>query len=126
MGKTDVFESDYLENDDIFADLVNGERYEKLSSQAKILLLKLTNIKKIPGVGEKELEEGEFSLCKAFEDMKEEGRIEGKTEEKENGIRSALHIIKELNGTREQGIAALIKEYSLSKESAVEKVALYW
>lgn len=102
------------------------ERYEKLSSQAKILLLKLTNIKKIPGVGEKELEEGEFSLCKAFEDMKEEGRIEGKTEEKENGIRSALHIIKELNGTREQGIAALIKEYSLSKESAVEKVALYW
>ena len=28
MGKTDVFESDYLENAEIFADLVNGVLYE--------------------------------------------------------------------------------------------------
>lgn len=61
------------------------ERYEGLSSQAKILLLRLTNIKKIPGVGERELERGEFSMCKAFEDMKEEGREEGKMEGKLEG-----------------------------------------
>lgn len=28
MGKTDVFESDYLENAEIFADLVNGVLYQ--------------------------------------------------------------------------------------------------
>lgn len=61
------------------------ERYEGLSSQAKILLLRLANIKKIPGVGERELERGEFSMCKAFEDMKEEGREEGKIEGKMEG-----------------------------------------
>lgn len=110
------------------------DRYEDLSREAKILLSKLTNIKKIPGVGEKEFERGEFDMCKAFEDMKEEGReegkiegrAEGKAEERENGIRSALNIIKEFSGSREQGISALIKEYSLSRENAMEKVALYW
>ena len=156
MGKADVYESDYLETEEIFADpvnvvLYNGEqvvkkekmeehrdRYEDLSREAKILLSKLTNIKKIPGVEKEEFERGEFDMCKAFEDMKEEGKIEGraegkiegraegKAEERENGIRSALNIIKEFSGSREQGISALIKEYSLSRENAMEKVALYW
>ena len=114
------------------------DRYEDLSREAKILLSKLTNIKKIPGVEKEEFERGEFDMCKAFEDMKEEGKIEGraegkiegraegKAEERENGIRSALNIIKEFSGSREQGISALIKEYSLSRENVMEKVALYW
>lgn len=54
------------------------KRYEKLSDQAKRLLASLTNIKEIPNVGKDEFERGEFDMCKAFEDMKEEGRIEGK------------------------------------------------
>lgn len=110
------------------------EQYEELSSQAKILLTKLTNIKKIPGVSGEAFERGEFSMCKAFEDMKEEGKIEGRIEgkiegreeERESGIRKALNIVKEFGGSREQGITSLIKEYKLSKEGAMEKVALYW
>ncbi len=53
------------------------ERYAGLSGQAKVLLTRLTNIKKIPGVGEEAFRRGDFSMCKAFEDMREEGRIEG-------------------------------------------------
>lgn len=98
------------------------EQYEELSSQAKILLTKLANIKKIPGVSGEAFEKGEFSMCKAFEDMKEEGKIE----ERESGIQKALNIVKEFGGSREQGITSLIKEYKLSKEGAMEKVALYW
>ncbi len=59
---------------------VHRGQYEELSSQAKVLLTKLTNIKGIPGVEAGEFERGEFSMCKAFEDMKEEGRSEGKIE----------------------------------------------
>ena len=55
----------------------NRERYEKLSNQTKALIAELTNIKKIPGVTEKDLRKGEFEMCKAFEDMREEGREEG-------------------------------------------------
>ncbi len=110
------------------------EQYEELSSQAKVLLARLTNMKKIPGIAEKEFERGEFSMCKAFEDMREEGKMEGKAEgkiegraeERENGIRSALNIVKGFSGSKEQGISALIKEYKLSRELAMEKVALYW
>ena len=32
------------------------EQYEELSSQAKVLLARLTNMKKIPGIAEKEFE----------------------------------------------------------------------
>ena len=53
------------------------ERYAGLSGQAKVLLTRLTNIKRIPGVGEEAFRRGDFSMCKAFEDMREEGRIEG-------------------------------------------------
>lgn len=65
-------------------------------------------------------------MCKAFEDMKEEGKNEGKTEERENGIHKALNIVKEFGGSKEQGITSLIKEYKLTREGAMEKVALYW
>ncbi len=58
----------------------NEEKYRKLSSQAKALLAHLTNIKKLPDVKSEDIEKGEFDMCKAFEDMKEEGRIEGKAE----------------------------------------------
>mgnify|MGYP001056854445 CR=1 FL=1 len=54
----------------------NRERYEKLSSQAKILLSEITGIKRLPGMGEEKFRKGEFDMCKAFEDMKEEGRAE--------------------------------------------------
>ena len=53
------------------------EKYKKLSCQAKVLLTKLTNIKKIPDVSEEEFRRGDFEMCKAFEDMREEGKAEG-------------------------------------------------
>lgn len=53
------------------------EKYRELSRQAKVLLTKFTNIKKIPGVPEEKFRKGDFDMCKAFEDMKAEGRAEG-------------------------------------------------
>lgn len=53
------------------------EEYKKLSRQAKILLTKLTNIKKIPDVSEEKFRKGDFDMCKAFEDMEEKERAEG-------------------------------------------------
>ena len=77
-------------------------------------------------------------MCKAFEDMKEEGRIEGikegerkgikkgKRKEREKSIKSLLHVIKQFNGSKEQGINILIEEHQLSRKAAMKKVALYW
>ena len=59
----------------------NREWYEKLSNQAKLLLAHLTNIKKILNVEDKDFRKGEFSMCKAFEDMEKKGRMDGRAEE---------------------------------------------
>ncbi len=118
------------------------EQYDRLSCQAKVLLTKLTNIKEISGVKPEEFAKGEFSMCKAFEDMKEEGRLEGikegiekgmrkgerkgKRKEREKSIKSLLRVIKQFNGSKEQGINILIEEHQLSRKAAMKKVALYW
>ncbi len=62
-------------------------QYDELSSQAKVLLTKLTNIKGISGVKPEKFAKGKFSMCKAFEDIKEEGIIEGEKRGMEKGIR---------------------------------------
>lgn len=76
------------------------EKYQALSSQAKVLLTKLTNIRKIPDVTEEAFKKGEFDLCKAFVDMKEEGRVEGMA----------------------QGIVELGCEFGLSEKMILEKL----
>ena len=40
------------------------------------MLSEITGIKRLPGMGEEKFRKGEFDMCKAFEDMKEEGRAE--------------------------------------------------
>lgn len=79
--------------------------YRNLSSQAKVLLTKLTNIKKIPGVEAEQFEKGEFDMCKAFEDMKEEGREEGR----EEGMMTAIrNLMKSKGWTAQDAMDALM------------------
>lgn len=94
----------------------NREQYEELSSQAKILLTKLTNIKKIPGVEAGRFERGEFSMCKAFEDMKEEGKIEGRLEGRSEG-----RIEGRLEGRAEE-IVESGYEFQLSEEEVLKRL----
>ena len=106
------------------------ERYENLSGQAKVLLTKLANIRKIPGVGEKEFEKGDFSMCKAFEDMRKEGFIEG---EKKGEIKGevkgrAKEIIEtgyEFKLSREDTLRRLQDKLNISLEKAQEYVRIY-
>ncbi len=53
------------------------KQYGKLSNQAKVLLMRLANIKKIPDIKGEDFARGEFDMCKAFEDMRAEGKAEG-------------------------------------------------
>lgn len=46
--------------------------------------------------------------------------------QKEEGIQKLVKVIKELSGSQEKARQKLMEEYDLSRESAVEKVALYW
>ena len=97
----------------------NRERYEKLSNQTKALLAKLANIREIPGVTENDLRRGEFEMCKAFEDMKEEGRIEGIKEGIKEGMKeTALKMLQRGKLSIEE-----IAEYSGFEIEEIERLA---
>ena len=96
---------------------LHKEEYEKLSGQAKVLLTKLTNIREIPGVEEEAFERGEFSMCKAFEDMREEGKLEGKIEGRAEELIEM--ICKKLQKNKP---AAMIAEELEKELSVVENI----
>lgn len=96
---------------------LHEKEYEKLSGQAKVLLTKLTNIREIPGVGEEAFERGEFSMCKAFEDMREEGKLEGKIEGRAEELIEM--ICKKLQKNKP---AAMIAEELEKELSVVENI----
>lgn len=102
------------------------ERYGKLSSQAKVLLTTLTNIKKIPNVTEDEFRKGNFDMCKAFEDVKEEGRNEGRIEGETLGrAREIVELGHEYGISESTILGKLQSKLNLSRENAAEYLMMY-
>lgn len=100
------------------------ERYGGLSRQAKVLLTKITNIKKIPDVTQEDFEKGEFDMCKAFEDMEIKGRIEGEKIGRIEGEKKG-RIEGERKGRvegRAREIVELGREFGLSESKILEKL----
>lgn len=92
------------------------EKYQALSSQAKLLLARLTNMKRIPNVTEEKFRKGDFDMCKAFEDMREEGRIEGEKQGRIEGEKCGR-----IEG-RAREIVELGCEFGLSEKKILEKL----
>ena len=75
--------------------------------------------------------EREFELIRR--DEREIGIEQGKTlgeqigrqEEKENNIKSIISVCQKFGGNKEQIITELIEQCHLTKEQALEKLALY-
>ena len=73
-------------------------------------------------------------MCKAFEDMRQEGYDEGKKEgynvgiEKgiEKGIRVLIQTVKNLGASKFTACEQLILQYALKENEAKEKIEMYW
>lgn len=63
---------------------------------------------------------GGVNVCKAFNDMIEEGRELGIEEERLAGIYKLITALQELGTTDDVIISALVKQYGLTEEKAVE------
>ena len=107
----------YANNRKLLEEKMEKQRdlYGKLSNQAKVLLTQITNIKKIPNVKEEQLKKGEFVMCKAFEDMKEEGRLEGLIE---GGAREIVEMGQEFGLTDENILRRLQNRLNITIEEA--------
>lgn len=102
------------------------ERYGRLSPQAKVLLTKITNIKKIPNVTPEDFEKGEFDMCKAFEDMEKKGRIEGRLEGEQKGrAREIVELGREFGLSESKILEKLQGKLNLSRENAAQYFAMF-
>ena len=74
--------------------------------------------------------EEEYDMCDGLkgiiEDSKNEGKIEGKNEERKVGMQYLVECCQEFGGSVETAISQLIAKYKLSQESAGDCVKQYW
>lgn len=100
----------------------NREAYSRIDSDTRNMLEVVANIK-IPEKC-KVMEEGEerYDMCKAFEDMRQEGYDEGIEKGIEKGIRALIQICMELGISDDVIIEKCAEKYEITKESAREYV----
>ncbi|MBQ3600379.1 MAG: hypothetical protein II992_04140 [Lachnospiraceae bacterium] len=67
-----------------------------------------------------------MSLMVEFRERYKEGKEDGVSQEKANGIRIVVEIGQEDGKTKEELISRLVNKYSLSLEEAQTNVQLYW
>lgn len=67
-----------------------------------------------------------MSLMVEFRERYKEGKEDGVSQEKANGIRIVVEIGQEDGKTKEELINRLVNKYSLSLEEAQTNVQLYW
>ena len=60
------------------------------------------------------------------QEVRQEVQQEVRQEESEKGIRALIKTLHDLSLPQDAAIQAVVKNFSLSPETAVEKVSLYW
>lgn len=65
-------------------------------------------------------DKGGYNMCKAFEDMMKDERMEGRKEGESIGIRAMVKILRELKCTNEYIAGKLVEHFSLSEKEASE------
>lgn len=108
----------------------NYKRYCCLDAEAAITICGIAGIdEKLIKVENKDGMEV-VNVCKAWDDRKEAGRLEGieigKEEGKEEGIRAAINMCKNMEVTGQKVVENIAKAFSLPIETAEQKVSLYW
>lgn len=98
----------------------NHEAYSRIDSDTRNMLEVVANIK-IPEECKVIGEDGRYDMCKAFEDMRQEGYDEGI----EKGIRALIQTCAELGISDDVIIEKCAEKYELTEEHAREYVAVY-
>lgn len=138
MGLKDDYQFDYPDDNERFADqingaLFNGEQVVKSEEPEAVANIRISEKFKTIKDG-KEL----YNMCKAFDDMRQEGydegkrdgkragRKAGKKEERKEGIRILIQTVKNLGASKLAACEQLIQQYALKESEANEKIEMYW
>ena len=82
------------------------------------------NMKQIPG--EAEHKEEMIDMCKAIQEMYDDGVKDGIQKGVERGIAAVIRTCRNLNVSKEDTLNNIQREYELSKEDAEKYLETYW
>lgn len=105
-------------------DIIQEKYHEKtLSSELGIAIGSVTHSPQlIKQALSSESEGGNFDMCKALEELWEDGLQKGIT----SGIQGSINICKKLHTDKDSTLNLLISEFSLSDEAAAEYIQKFW
>lgn len=122
--KTDVRHVfDFLrccEDRDALLELVTKEDYyQNVDQDAYEVIAKYANTKGIINLEMYKNSEGGINMCKGLRDLITDSKAEGRAE-------ALVHTYQKLKQPKENAINALIEDYNITKEDAIELVEKYW
>ena len=145
---TDVFKTDVKQvfdfircsrNKDKLRELVkNDPVYQTMEEEAFDVIIHYTNASELIGKKEDYRKEGSFDMCKAIQDLIEDGKTEGRAagraegraevraEERTAAIKVLICTCKELGASRDLSAEKVSRKYNLSKEDTEKYLEECW
>lgn len=115
--KEDLYQ--YMDNNRQYFSEVDIETYQAIRAM-------LHSEKQLKRFAEKESGKGTVNMCKALEDIYEDGKSEGIKEGIKENIRVLIETCREFQSSKEDTAARICQKLLLSQEEAEGYVEKYW
>ena len=102
----------------------NKKFFQNVDYETSQAMKAFLNMKQIPG--ETEQKEETVDMCKAIQEMYDDGVKDGIRQGVERGIAAVIRTCRNLNVSKEDTLNNIQREYELSKEDAEKYLETYW
>ena len=116
----------YRDSKEELTDYINENKkfFQNVDYETSQAMKAFLNMKQIPG--EAEHKEEMIDMCKAIQEMYDDGVKDGIRQGVERGIAAVIRTCRNLNVSKEDTLNNIQREYELSKEDAEKYLETYW
>ncbi|MCB7328110.1 Rpn family recombination-promoting nuclease/putative transposase [Mediterraneibacter faecis] len=116
----------YRDSKEELTDYINENKkfFQNVDYETSQAMKAFLNMKQIPG--EEEHKEEMVDMCKAIQEMYDDGVKDGIRQGVERGIAAVIRTCRNLNVSKEDTLNNIQREYELSKEDAEKYLETYW
>ena len=116
----------YRDSKEELTDYINENKkfFQNVDYETSQAMKAFLNMKQIPG--EAEHKEEMVDMCKAIQEMYDDGVKDGIRQGVERGIAAVIRTCRNLNVSKEDTLNNIQREYELSKEDAEKYLETYW
>ena len=116
----------YRDSKEELTDYINENKkfFQNVDYETSQAMKAFLNMKQIPG--ETEQKEETVDMCKAIQEMYDDGVKDGIQKGTERGIVAVIRTCQNLNASKEDTLNNVQREYKLTKEDAKKYLETYW